>query len=1103
MRNRYHISSFRFVLPLVFLLLAQQVSAQFFYGLQQTFGKNRVQYNDFEWVFYRFERFDVYFYRGNEDLAEQVARMTDKNLPQIEKFLDAPLDERVQILVFNNLSDLKQSNVNSNEDEDYNTSGITRISGRRLFVYFDGDYTELESHLRSGLTEVVLSNLIYGSFTESIKNSTLLNLPEWYMEGLISYMGESWNTDIDTRVRDGILSGKYKKINSLMQDDARYAGHSMWYYIDQTYGKKVIKNILYLSIIHRNIENGFTYILGKNLKEIQQGWLYFYGNRYGTDQSALAANKAQQVFLKAPKGYVITQMASSEDGRYLAYVCQKFSEYKLYIYDFEREKRKKILKGGYKIAQNTDYSFPLLSWHPNNEILAFFTEEEGFIYLNFYNLKDKKLEKKTFFKFDKILSFEYSEDGKRFLLSAVKNGQSDIFLYNILNTKVEQITNDSYNDLYPSFFDGNKRIVFSSNRFTDTLKQGEKSDRFAYHHDLFAMEAKEPEDTTVIWRMTNSPGIEELKAQEYEPGYLSFLSNRSGIQNRHLIQIDSSIAYVDTTTHYEYSFKEYRVTDLNRNLLGNVFAPERDLTLNLVYEDRRYRLLEETYLSPEELSLRQVNSSQAGQPSEAAEESEALSQDYNDKPLYYPGVKTSDFEINIDDYRFNNEEKIRGKGKGENEAKEPAEPLQIQPVPEAITSFSQAREELKIPPKRNYFLSFYQDDFSASFGNAFDNPQYQRFTGFVSGDLLNSGFNMQFKVGALELMHDYRLIGGMRTNFQPLSGTSLTPNAEYIIALLDYKKRLDKTYIFSRRSQVQFIDPTNYQRIITHEGTARFSWPFSPVSSIRADLGYRLDRTITLSREQTSLDNPDFYQDYLVSRLAYVYDNTRKIGINLYAGLRYKIFFEYYRNLNTSPTGLYNTGIDLRQYTVIHRNLIWANRFASGFSFGPQKLIYFMGGVDNQFAPQFNPDTRIATENNYIFQTLATNMRGFFQNIRNGNNFALINTEIRWPIFSYLASRPLRSDFFKNFQIVGFGDIGTAWNGPSPYAPENAINTNIVDFGGLRVELDSQKEPIVASYGVGIRTRLFGYYVRVDLAWGVEDGIFLPHVWHISLGTDF
>ena len=95
------------------------------------------------------------------------------------------------------------------------------------------------------------------------------------------------------------------------------------------------------------------------------------------------------------------------------------------------------------------------------------------------------------------------------------------------------------------------------------------------------------------------------------------------------------------------------------------------------------------------------------------------------------------------------------------------------------------------------------------------------------------------------------------------------------------------------------------------------------------------------------------------------------------------------------------------------------------------------------------------------------------------------------------------SDFFKNLQIIGFGDIGTAWNGPSPHSRENAINTNEIPFGNGSIILDSQKEPIVGGMGFGLRSRLFGYFLRFDWAWGIEDGLVKPNVFYFSLGTDF
>ncbi len=1081
-------------------LAAAPLSAQFYYGLRQEFGKNRLQYTEFDWVFYRFERYDIYFYRGNDKLATQVARFTDADLPRIESILDAPLDDRLQILVFNNLSDLKQSNVNANSEDAYNTGGVTRISGRRLFLYFNGDYNHLQEQLRSGLTEVVLSNLIYGNFAESIKNSTLLNLPEWYTEGLISYMGKPWSVEVDTKVRDGFLTGKYKRFNSLTGEDAVYAGHSMWFYLVQTYGRTVLKNVVFMAIVNRNIESGFLYVLGKDLDEINKGWKEFYEKRYANFK--IDKKDFEKGAIKVRKNHQIVRMEGSPDGKYIAYVDQVFGEYKLYLYDIERDKKKRIVKDGYKIAQNTDKSYPILAWHPNGEILTFFTEEKGFTYINFYNLKDKKREKKPFFKFDKILSFEYAKDGKRLVISASKNGQSDIFLYTILNTKVEQLTNDSYNDLLPSFFAGDSKVVWSSNRVTDTLKQKELAMKFPRsEHDLFAMEAKEPKDTSVLMRLTNTPGIDEVKATEYANGYIGFLSNRSGTQNRHLIKIDSAIAYVDTVTHYEYLFSEYQVSNAKRNIVDVIYDAEKGNIYDMELVKKRYRVYQSPYLSPNELGLQPVAEERQSPnpvPEQKLVEGSGNTSQY---PLFYPGPEYLNFEVNIDDYDFGTDEPERPSRKDKAKGEKSVSPL---PEPsELVVEQAIEEEPLEIPPKRNYFLSFYKDDFTVRFDNIFENPQYQRFTGFVSGDLLNSGFNMQFKAGVLDLMHNYQITGGLRTNFQPLAGTSIAPNAEFYIGVGDYKDRLDKQYTYYRRSQLLITQLGDFDRIITNEVSAKYTWPFNPVTSFRGSVAYRNDKTTSLSREQISLEDNSFTTDYAILRAAYVFDNTRKLGLNLYAGTRYKVFTEYYRNLSKSNSGLHTAGVDFRNYTIIHRNFIWANRFAAGTSFGQEKLIYIMGGVDNVFVPRFEPTTPIAQNENYIFQTLVTNMRGFFQNKRNGNNFAVINSELRFPIFSYLLNRPIKSDFIKNFQLIGFADIGTAWNGDSPYDPVNAINTRTINRGNLTIVLDSQKEPIIAGVGPGIRTRLFGYFLRFDYAWGIEDGRVLDPLFYFSISTDF
>ena len=153
--------------------------------------------------------------------------------------------------------------------------------------------------------------------------------------------------------------------------------------------------------------------------------------------------------------------------------------------------------------------------------------------------------------------------------------------------------------------------------------------------------------------------------------------------------------------------------------------------------------------------------------------------------------------------------------------------------------------------------------------------------------------------------------------------------------------------------------------------------------------------------------------------------------------------------------------------------------------------------------PTFNPFVDIDYSQNYAYQALATNVRGFSQNIRNGSNFAVFNTELRLPLFRYLAGHPLSSGFLNNFQVVGFADVGTAWTGSHPWSGENAWDKEVIRNGPMTITLDANRDPIVAGYGVGARAMLLGYFIRLDWAWGLENGAVQPRMFYLSLSLDF
>jgi hypothetical protein len=264
-----------------FVIDTSSAQAQFYNGSQMPFGKSRVQYNDFLWTYYRIPDFDVYFYLNGKELANYTARYARETIPELEEILDNRYSDKIQFIIFNSLTDLKQSNIGLINEQQYNIGGITHIVGNKVFVYFDGNYDNFERQLKAGMARVLIDQTIYGgSVGRQITNSTVMNMPSWFIDGLVSYLSEGWSTELDNKLREGVLSGKYRKFNHLEGEDAIIAGHAIWKHIAEKYGSQTIPNIVYLARMSRNVETGFLYVLNISFRNLLKEWYSDMQARY-------------------------------------------------------------------------------------------------------------------------------------------------------------------------------------------------------------------------------------------------------------------------------------------------------------------------------------------------------------------------------------------------------------------------------------------------------------------------------------------------------------------------------------------------------------------------------------------------------------------------------------------------------------------------------------------------------------------------------------------------------------------------------------------------------------------------------------------------------
>jgi hypothetical protein len=140
----------------------------------------------------------------------------------------------------------------------------------------------------------------------------------------------------------------------------------------------------------------------------------------------------------------------------------------------------------------------------------------------------------------------------------------------------------------------------------------------------------------------------------------------------------------------------------------------------------------------------------------------------------------------------------------------------------------------------------------------------------------------------------------------------------------------------------------------------------------------------------------------------------------------------------------------------------------------------------------------------YAFQSLAVNLRGFDQNITNGNNDVVINSELRLPVFTTLFNKPINNAFLRNFSVVQFFDLGSAWNGKYNGIKRPELTVPASSYPYLNVQLKAGGiGPFAGGYGFGVRSTLLGYFLRFDAGWQMNTFFDAAPVLNVSMGVDF
>ena len=453
-----------------------QVSAQI--GTTE-FGKNRLQFKKMKWKYYQTPNFNTYFNQNGQPLAKYVCQVAEKELTGIEQQVEYGMQRRTNIVLYNSFNEMEQSNIGLDIDWQ-STGGTTKLVNNKMIVYYTDDHSKLRIQIRQGIARVLVENILFGDdLGEFAANQTLLDLPAWLTDGYINYVAEPWNTELDDQLKSAILSGRYTNFYNLAFEKPDLAGRAFWYYFANRYKKENVTYFLYLARVYRNTNTAALRICKKKFKEVLADFMQQEEEIYEKDI------RGRRNF---PKGSISVVEEVSDNTDFFHFTPNPVPRSQTYaVVEFIRGQycvvlhenfvnRKVLLKNGVRSNdKNLQPHYPLIAWDPKGTRLAVIYYKEGKIHLFVYDVVSKYKRIVTELDFDQIQDMKYMIDNNTLILSAVKNGQSDIFEYNLTTSEETQITNDVYDDLDASFvtFPNKTGIIYSSNRPSGTAATGD------------------------------------------------------------------------------------------------------------------------------------------------------------------------------------------------------------------------------------------------------------------------------------------------------------------------------------------------------------------------------------------------------------------------------------------------------------------------------------------------------------------------------------------------------------------------------------------------------------------------------------------------------
>lgn len=510
-------------------------------GIAQWYGRNKVQYKKFDFQILKTQHFDIYYYLANEETVKTAALMAERWYARLSRMFNHELKGRQPLILYGSSPEFLQTTVIA-EQMGEGTGGVTESFKRRIVLPYGASLAETDHVIGHELVHAFQYDLMsQGHSDDRRMNDVGLRIPLWFIEGMSEYLSiGAYDPNTSMWMRDASRKKDLPDLRKLA-DSYRYFpyrwGQAVWAYITGRWGDEVIGKMMKSVGRSGDYEVVLEGILSIKTKQLAADWHKAMKDNYLPllEKTKTAGDYGRVLFAGTENNIYNIAPSISPDGSEVIFLSSRdMFSIDLYLADAKTGKIKKKI-----ISSAIDPHFESIqfirsagSWDATGERFVFSGVAKGRPVLTILDMKKDKIQQEIPFpELGEILSPSWSPDGQTIVFSALAGGVTDIFIYELRNNTLKQMTRDIYGDLQPVWSPDGRKIAFVTERFSANIKWAE-----AGNYELALIDVA----TGQIDKLLAFPNGKNINPQwSADSKSLFFLSDQSGKTDIYRIEIES------------------------------------------------------------------------------------------------------------------------------------------------------------------------------------------------------------------------------------------------------------------------------------------------------------------------------------------------------------------------------------------------------------------------------------------------------------------------------------------------------------------------------------------------------------------------------------